>query len=521
MTEIIEKAKKGNKKAIEELYKSTCDELFYYCRQLCANEYDAQDLLHDTYLTAFEKLNLYRRDENFKGWLHTIALHKYYNKLRAEKPQLRADESCEIYMEEEEICIPQEYSERKELQKILMETISESLSDSQRITVILYYYDEKSVSEIAQELGCPEGTVKTRLYHSRKILRDEFLKRGITLGGSVVIISSVLKIQASTFSASAASTAAILGSLLGKSTASAAIKSLLVITKEKIIAGAAAVAVAGGAAAGVYNIAKNNTESRNSLKEESVVVTDAQTITEATTDKAPPVTVAAITEATTVTTVLTSVTSQTTVTTDTSVNAEPGGEPVKYIFDANNMEVYIPENYTPAEYFKGKNADGSYTFVESQIKNDIIMESREIFSQHVKSLLKFRPDTISGDEVIFMERTEQPEEIDISSELSVLYSNLEISEPKEFSIPADNTNSPESPTENPAQRYSFKAQGSTGAINGTAVIFRGNLTSTHIIVFADASGIRQQEYEDIISSISLSYVDNSWRYEYDIPEEFR
>ena len=41
------------------------------------------------------------------------------------------------------------------------------------------------------------------------------------------------------------------------------------------------------------------------------------------------------------------------------------------------------------------------------------------------------------------------------------------------------------------------------------------------IIFADVSGSRSEEYENIINSISLSYVDNSWRYEYDIPDEYR
>lgn len=501
-------------KAIEELYKSTCDELFYYCRQLCGNEYDAEDLLHDTYLTAFEKLNQYRRDDNFKGWLHTIALHKYYNKLRAEKPQLRADEFSEDYMEEEEICIPQEYSEQKELQKMLMDTISESLSDTQRITVMLYYYDEKSVSEIAQELDCPEGTVKTRLYHSRKILRNEFLKRGITLGGSVVIVSSVLKVQASAFTASANSTAAILGSVLAKTAASTAIKSVLAVTKGKIIAGTAVAVVAGGATAGVYNIAKNNTESNRSLKEDNTVVTEVVKETE------PVTTEAKVTASTTFLTSLIS-TSHTTVTSTTSVIAVPSENTVKYTFDANNMEAYIPESYVPTEYFKSKNADGSYTLVESPIRQNTILEDRAVYSQHVNNLLVFRPDTDSDDKVVFMVRNEQPEEIDMSSEITFLYNNAEISEPQEFTIPVDNTNSPESPTEKTALRYSFTAQESTGQVNGTAVLFRGNLTSTHIIIFADVSGSRSEEYENIINSISLSYVDNSWRYEYDIPDEYR
>ena len=140
---------------------------------------------------------------------------------------------------------------------------------------------------------------------------------------------------------------------------------------------------------------------------------------------------------------------------------------------------------------------------------------------HVKEVLKFSPDTFSGDEVLFMVRLEEPEEIDMYAELSSVYGNVTLSDAEQLAIPVDNTNSPESPTERTANRYSFTAEGSNGEINGTAIIFDGNLKNTHIFIFSDCSGIRQQEYESIISSISLSYTDNSWRDQYNIPESMR
>ena len=258
MTELIEKAKNGNRKAIEKIYKSTCDELFCYCCQLCGNEHDAEDLMQDTYLTVFEKIKQYRRDDNFKGWLHTIALHKFYNKLRVEKPQLRTYESEEPIEAVEEIYSPETYAEKKELQKILTEIISESLSKTQRLTVTLYYYDEMSVQEISKELDCPEGTVKTRLYHSRKILKNELLKRGIVLGGSTVLVSAALKSYSETFNASAA-VINTTSSAISKGIASSARKSVIHYAKGKIIAGSAAIAVAGGAA-GIYHAANNSDE---------------------------------------------------------------------------------------------------------------------------------------------------------------------------------------------------------------------------------------------------------------------
>lgn len=502
MTKLIAKAKNGNKKAMEKIYELTSSELFCYCQQLCGNEHDAQDLFQDTYLTAFEKLDQYRRDENFKGWLHTIALHKYYNKLRAEKPQLRVDEPNETVAEEGELYAPESYSERAEIQRIITEIIAKNLSEPQRLTVVLYYYDEMSVGDIAKELDCPEGTVKTRLYHSRKILKDELVKRGITLGGTTVLVSALLKAHASAFTVSAA-TSTIMNNIIGKSTASRSLKSIFAYTKSKIIIGATAVTVAGGSV-GIYHIV-NNDEKASAIPKHS---TSAKITV-------PTAAVPAIVKTTTVQQVTTKPVAELT----TGVS-EPGGEPVEYTFDSNHMKVFIPENYTPSNFFKSKNADDSYSLTSLKIRESDL-ENRRFWSMHNKEVLKFRPDTFSGDEVIFMTRLEEFEKIDILSELSFFYDNVSVSEPQQIIISVDNTNSPESPNEKTAKRCSFTANSNMGNISGIIILFNSNVNDSHVIIFSDCSGIRQQEYENIISSISLDYIDNSWKDKYDIPDTMR
>ena len=58
---------------------------------------------------------------------------------------------------------------------------------------MMYYYDELSVSEISEALECPEGTVKSRLFSSRKIMRDELERKGIKSGIAAFAVSAVLK----------------------------------------------------------------------------------------------------------------------------------------------------------------------------------------------------------------------------------------------------------------------------------------------------------------------------------------
>lgn len=443
MNYIISQAKKGNRNAMDKLYKSTVNELLYYCIQLCGNQHDAEDLVQDTYLTAFRKLEQYKRDENFKGWLHTIALHKFYNKIRDEKPQLFTDEDTDT-IPEDELLGPENISEKNEVNRILSKAISEKLSEPQRLTVIMYYYDDMEISDIAEKLECPQGTVKTRLYHSRKILREELIKNGIKLGGSAVIISAALKSH--TFTVSAVSSAAI-----GKTTS---------VISKKIIAGSVAAVVAVGGTVGIYKAVS---------KSSSIV---------------------------------------------------SSGTPVEYIFDTNTMYVSIPENYIPELYFRSGNDKLGYSLIKSEfMRNEL--ENRTFLGFHVKEILKFKPDDSSGDEIVFREQTEEPENVNLKELISEIYDDVTLKKSEEIKISVDNTNSPNSPEEKTAERVSFKAYGENGKINGTALIFKGNFTHTHIVLFCDCSGKRQKEYEKIIDSISLSYVDNSWRDKYDIPEEFK
>lgn len=503
MNQIITKAQNGDKKAMEQLYASTCNDLAYYCRQLCGNAHDAQDLMQDTYLTAFEKLGQYRRDQNFKGWLHTIALHKYYNRIRAEKPHLREEEATEYIAAEEELYAPEEYTEQKELQRLLKTVIDESLSETQRMTIILYYYDEMSVSDIAQELNCPEGTVKTRLYHSRKILREELLKRGIALGGSAVLISAALKANAAAFKVSAASAAAVMNLAVKTNAASVGTKSILAYTKGKIIAGITAAVVVGGTA-GICYTATNRPE-EPSEPTEILLATES-----ASTEPAAAIPLPAETEAMTETEI------QTETIPETSGVSVPGGEPVSYKFDANTLEVWIPSTYTMTSYFIQEQEDGSFQFLKNPMQKEGD-EEKTLLTISASQAILFRPDTFSGDVVTYIPRVENVSELDMHTIVSSLYKDAALSEPQEFIIPVDNTNSPDSATEKTAIRYEFTASGSTEEITGSAIIFDGNIKKSHIFIFSDCSGIRQQEYEDIISSISMSYTDNSWRDQYIIP----
>ena len=503
MKEIIKNAQCGDNHAKEQLYKLTADELSYFCSRLCGNRENAEDLVQETYLTAFEKLDQYRRDESLKGWLHTIALHKYYNNLRKEKPHLFADMEIDEAVEDE-LYGPENHAEFREIQNILMQAINQQLNEPQRITVLLYYYDNMSVTEISRQLDCPEGTVKTRLYHSRKILRDELIKKGISLTGSTVLISAALRSQAVGFTASAATAAAVTGAL-SKKAASNTLKSVLTYAKGKIIAGACVVAVAGGAA--VYNAVKNDEPKENPAAQTSqteTVTAPRKLVTAVPGTKAP--TTAAETEPPTER--------------PTGIS-QPGGPLVEYEIVTSRIKISVPDNYTASHSMGFSTPEGMNNSISDRNTQNLREKHQYLGSLTHSSSLLFTPDDFSGDVIKIKAQKGDDAKTNSRDFAESQFENINITDYQEFMIPVDNTNSPESPAEKQADKVYFSGQEDGYDYTGTVVHFQHYVEEEYFVIFMDFSGIRQQEYQSVIDSIILSYYDNSWMDNYDIPDEYR
>ena len=162
-----------DKNNFSDLYSASRKDLYKYCCNLCGSDADAQDLMQQTYMKALENLEkLY--DENFPAWLRSVARNIFLDNLRKSK-----HESVEEYEEiSDNSQNPEFIAEKRDIGRILLKALKDCLSPVQRMTVILYYYDEKSVSEIANIMQVSENTVKSRLFNARKKLREELKKFG-------------------------------------------------------------------------------------------------------------------------------------------------------------------------------------------------------------------------------------------------------------------------------------------------------------------------------------------------------
>ena len=189
--ELVLSAKNGNKKAFDKLYELTHNDVWYNCLSLLKDEENAKDIMQETYITAFLKLDTLNDEQKFCGWIISIAVNKCKNKLKGKVEYQIDDEVLIAETETDELMLPEEYINKAEKRKVLLQIIEDTLSFNQYQTVLMFYFDEMSISEIAQALEISEGTVKSRLNSSRAKMKtaieDYENKSGDRLHGVVFV----------------------------------------------------------------------------------------------------------------------------------------------------------------------------------------------------------------------------------------------------------------------------------------------------------------------------------------------
>ena len=175
--ELVQKAMAGDKAAFEELYQETCRSVYFTCLGFIKDEQEAQDVTQDVYLTAFEQLGTLEDAGKFKSWLYRMAANKCINCLKKKQPILPGDEQLQdMETEENENFLPEEYALNEDKREIVMKIIQETCSDVLYQTILLHYFNELSVAEIAEIMECPEGTVKYRLSVARAKIKEGVLR---------------------------------------------------------------------------------------------------------------------------------------------------------------------------------------------------------------------------------------------------------------------------------------------------------------------------------------------------------
>lgn len=167
---IIEKAKKGNNKALKSIYDDYSKAMFNICIRMSNSLEDAEDLLQEAFTDAFLKLDSYLHEASFGAWLKRIVINKCINALQKKNIDLILSDK-----ETETVCLEEtDYSDVdlkvEQVNKAIME-----LPTGYKVICNLYLLEGYDHREIAQILDISESTSKSQYMRGKKKLKEILL----------------------------------------------------------------------------------------------------------------------------------------------------------------------------------------------------------------------------------------------------------------------------------------------------------------------------------------------------------
>ena len=187
LEELIENCKQGNRKAQEKLYREFSPVLFGVCLKYSRNKTEAEDNLHDSFMTIFDKIAQYKAKGSFEGWAKRITVNTVLQKYRRETHMKLVTEN---YKGEDEGV--DEDSSEPNTADIGLDTLLryiQELPNKYRLTFNLYVLDGYSHNEIGALLGTSPGTSKSNLARARAILKEKIgTVRNTAIVGLLVLI---------------------------------------------------------------------------------------------------------------------------------------------------------------------------------------------------------------------------------------------------------------------------------------------------------------------------------------------
>lgn len=188
---LIPRCLAGEEEARTALVLAVQNRIFYHCKKMLRNEDDALDATQEILIAMLTKLDSLKEPAAFWGWLSAMTANYCRNVLRrgGREVQIPEDEEGNSLLDTFETLdaqtVPDKAMDSAESRQMIMELI-DNLPEAQRLCVLMYYYDEMGVKDIAAALDTSEGTIKSRLNYARKAIKegvDRYAAQGVKLYG--------------------------------------------------------------------------------------------------------------------------------------------------------------------------------------------------------------------------------------------------------------------------------------------------------------------------------------------------
>jgi RNA polymerase sigma-70 factor, ECF subfamily len=176
---LIGRIANGDRLAMQVLYARYHVRVFRFVVRMVRDESTAEDLISEVFLDVWRQAGRFEGRSAVSTWMLSIARFKALSALRRRPEQELDDQVAEAI--EDTADDPHTALEKKDKGAILRKCLT-GLSAEHREIIDLVYYHEKSVEEVAEIVGIPENTVKTRMFYARKRLAELLKAEGIERG---------------------------------------------------------------------------------------------------------------------------------------------------------------------------------------------------------------------------------------------------------------------------------------------------------------------------------------------------
>ena len=170
---LLNRAAEGNRAALERLYALYQPRVFKFVYRLTNSYATADELVNDIMFIVWQKAGSFRGDSKVSTWIFGIAYRQTMRRVSRRKPTLSIVASENAWSGEDDVSLETEDWVRRGIS---------ALPHLQRMTVMLVFYLGLSYEETAAIADCPVNTVKTRMYHARRQLKELLERHGAPAG---------------------------------------------------------------------------------------------------------------------------------------------------------------------------------------------------------------------------------------------------------------------------------------------------------------------------------------------------
>ena len=168
---LIKNLKQGREEAYRQLVEEYGNKLLKTCCLILKDREEAEDVVQETFIRVFNKINTFKEQSGLYTWIYAIAINLSRDRIRIRQDILELKDE---WIGNEDVESQVEMNIDRELLRKEIFT----MNSLYREILVLFYFEELSIKEISNLLNEKEGTIKSKLFRGRNILKESLLKGG-------------------------------------------------------------------------------------------------------------------------------------------------------------------------------------------------------------------------------------------------------------------------------------------------------------------------------------------------------